>query len=487
MVDYIEDELNMTLTENGATTYASTGSDCLDLFSAIGALRSASDEEINKRFVRAYSEDKDIAMKLLFYARDIRGGLGERRVFRTILKKLATTQCESVKKNMGLIAEFGRYDDLLVLMDTPCEDAMLELLKAQFDEDMRLLSEEGAVSLLGKWLPSVNASSASTRMAAMKVCKAFGLTAASYRKSLSVLRAKIKIIENNLRERDYTFDYEKQPSRAMYKYRAAFFRNDPIRYSQYLNDVTSGHKTMHTDNLMTYELVEHFVDEDGRMSEGEVTSLNAMWQSLPDYGSDENAIAVIDTSGSMYGGGVPVPGSVALSLGLYFAEHNKGAFAGSFIAFSRRPKLIKIKGETFADKVRYLMTFNEVADTNLEAVFEVILKTAVKNHVPQSELPKKLIIISDMEFNSCVDNASFTNFENAKNRYAEYGYQLPNIIFWNVQSRRDNQPVKKNEQGVALVSGLTPKLFDMVCGGVLDPYTFMMDVLGGERYKGISA
>jgi hypothetical protein len=134
MVDYIEDELNMTLTENGATTYASTGSDCLDLFSAIGALRSASDEEINKRFVRAYAEDKDIAMKLLFYARDIRGGLGERRVFRTILKRLAHDKCESVKKNMGLIAEFGRYDDLLVLMDTPCEDAMLELLKAQFDE-----------------------------------------------------------------------------------------------------------------------------------------------------------------------------------------------------------------------------------------------------------------------------------------------------------------------------------------------------------------
>ncbi len=215
--------------------------------------------------------------------------------------------------------------------------------------------------------------------------------------------------------------------------------------------------------------------------------LNATWDSMPDFSGNENAIAVIDTSGSMYCDGKPIPAAVALSLGLYFAEHNTGAFKGHFIEFSAKPRLIKIKGDTFADRLRYVATFNEVANTNLEAVFDTILNAAIKNKVPQKELPAKLIIISDMEFDSCVNNASAVNFRNATDRYAAYGYKLPEIIFWNVASRNRQQPVKQNEQGVALISGASPRLFSMVAGGQLSPYTFMMEIIEGERYARIAA
>ena len=189
----------------------------------------------------------------------------------------------------------------------------------------------------------------------------------------------------------------------------------------------------------------------------------------------------------MYMDSKPLPAAVALSLGIYFAEHNKGAFKDCFIEFSRRPQLMQLKGATFADKLRYVASFSEVADTNIEAVFDIILKAAVANKVPQKELPAKLIIISDMEFNCCVQNASVTNFENAKAKFAAHGYRLPEVIFWNVASRNRQQPVTQNEQGVALISGVTPRIFSMVAGGELSPYKFMKEIINGERYAKISA
>lgn len=173
--------------------------------------------------------------------------------------------------------------------------------------------------------------------------------------------------------------------------------------------------------------------------------------------------------------------------GYYLAEHNKGRFRNHFIEFSERPQLIRLKGETFVDKLRYILTFDEIADTNLEAVFQLILCVAVKNKLPQKELPGKLVIISDMEFNVCVTNASETNFENARRRYEAYGYKLPEIVFWNVGSRNRQQPVTMNEQGVALVSGVTPRLFSMIAGNELSPYKLMMETLGSERYASIVA
>lgn len=496
MLDLLKQETNIAFTENGAVTNETSGSDCLDLFAAIGALRRESDDEIMTRFVCAYTENADLAMKLLFFARDIRGGLGERRVFRTILIWLAKNKPASVKKNMNYIAEYGRYDDLLALFHTPCEKEMLSLLRMQFEKDLEAAKKEDAVSLLAKWLPSVNASNLQTIRNAKKIARAFGMTDAAYRKAVTALRARIHIIENNLRKKNYSFDYEKQPSRALFKYRRAFLRNDGERYGEFLAKVSTGEAKLHADHVSPYELVEpyltanRFWNQESFMrdlSPKEESALNATWNSLPDFGGDEDAIAIIDTSGSMYCDYKPLPAAVALSLGLYFAERNKGIFKNHFIEFSERPQLIEIKGETFADRLRYITTFNEVASTNLEAVFDLILKTAVKNHISQEEMPAKLIIISDMEFNACVQNASDTNFNNAKKKYAEKGYQLPKLVFWNVASRNRQQPVTKNEQGVVLISGATPRIFEMVAGGKLSPYTFMLEVLGSERYAKIAA
>lgn len=485
MLQFLKQEANKTVTENGAATYITTESDCLDLFATIGALRRESDSEIVTRFVRAYSENRDIAMKLLFFARDIRGGLGERRVFKVILNWLANNEPATVRKNIAHVAEYGRYDDLLCLMGTACENDMLDVLKAQFDADNNALANGGEVSLLAKWLPSVNASNKETVLYAKKIAKHFGLSDASYRKALVALRAHIRIIENNLREKDYSFDYSKQPSKAMYKYRKAFIRNDGERYSRFLDKVTTGEARLHVGTLMPYEIITPFFH--GNVSDEERKAINTTWTSLEDFGDTENALAVIDGSGSMYGGADPIPATVALSLGIYFAERNKGAFKNHFITFSENPQLVEIKGEDILDKVRYCHGFNEVANTNIQKVFELILDAAKKNSVPQDELPKKLYIISDMEFDWCAEDASLTNFEYAKKLFAKAGYTLPEIVFWNVASRNRQQPVTKNEQGVALVSGCTPRLFEMVASGTMNPYAFMLEVVESERYAKIVA
>ena len=492
MLRELKTEANRTMTENGAVTLRTTGSDCLDLFATIGALRRQSDDEIITRFTRAFSEDRDLALKTLFFARDIRGGLGERRVFRVVLKWLAENEKETVKKNLRHVAEFGRYDDLLALMDTACEKDMLDLIRKQFALDLEAMRADRPLSLLAKWLPSVNASSRETVRCARRIAKALGMTEETYRKALSAMRERISILENYLRRKDYTFDYEKQPSRAMLKYRQAFYRSDEERYRAYLSAVAAGEKTMHTDNIAPYELIAPYLNGNWRacflrdLTQDEKETLNTFWSALPDYGTDHNTLAVIDTSGSMYCGSM-IPGAVALSLGLYFAEHNTGEFRNHFIEFSRTPRLIELKGETFCDRLRYAASFNEVANTNLEAVFDLILETAVRHAVPQEELPEKLVIISDMEFDQCVDNAELSNLENAKRKYARHGYRLPGIVFWNVDSRNTQQPVRMNEEGVTLVSGVTPRLFEMVMSGTASPYGFMLEILGSKRYAGIAA
>lgn len=494
MLEYIRQEANMTKTENGAAAYESSGSCCLDLFATIGALRREDDEEIICRFIRAYTENPDMAMKLLFFARDVRGGLGERRVFRAIFNWLASNEPASVMKNMEYVPDYGRFDDLLSLMGTPCEKAMLALLKLGFEKDMAAMKQGGSVSLLAKWLPSVNTSKPETRAMGRKIARAFGLSDAEYRRSLSALRAKIRILENNLRERDYSFDYEKQPSRALFKYKKAFIRNDRERYCAFIDAVSSGEMRLHAGNVAPYELVEpylggyryrHSFMRD--ITPEEKAALNATWSALPDYGGEENAIAVIDTSGSMYCDSNPLPAAVALSLGLYFAERNKGMFANCFIEFSARPQLIELKGESFADRLRYAASFNEIGNTNLEAVFMLILNAAVKNKAAQSELPAKIIIISDMEFDACVNNTSALIFRNVRKSYEVCGYKLPQVVFWNAASRHRQQPVRENEQGVALVSGVTPRLFSMLAGGIVSPYSLMLEVLESERYARIAA
>lgn len=485
MLEFIKTELNRTYTENGAVTHASTHSDCLDLFATIGALRSSSGQEIVNRFVRAYTEDPDLAMKTLFFARDVRGGLGERKVFRVCLRWLAKNAPNSVRKNISYIAEYGRWDDLLALMGTSCETDALLLIKNQLEADLNAMDMGDDVSLLAKWLPSVNASNADTVRNAKRIARYLGMDDGTYRKTLVKLRGRIRIIENNLRQKDYTFDYSKQPSKAMFKYRKAFHRNDGERYGAFLEQVSRGEAKLHTGALTPYEIIAPIFAD--RVSQEERRAMDVTWNGLEDFTNGENALVVVDGSGSMYWGGNPLPAAVAQSLAIYFAERNAGTFRGHFITFSHSPKLVQIKGLDIYEKVQYCRKFNECANTNIQKVFELILKAAVKNKVSQSQMPSTLYIISDMEFDCCAEDAELTNFEYAKKIFAEKGYQLPKVVFWNVQSRNTQQPVTMNEQGVALVSGCSPRIFSMVTSGNLSPMSYMLDVLSAERYAKIAA
>lgn len=495
-LDALKENTNITYTENGALTNASSLSSNLDLFSTIGAIRNQSTDEILRRFHNAYSEDKDLAIKILFFARDVRGGLGERRVFREIIKDMAFNHPETVKFNIPYIAEYGRWDDLLSLMDTPCERAALICISAQLEKDKYSL--EGItgqeVSLLAKWLPSVNATSKETVKMAKKIAKSLGLSDAEYRKTLSALRNRIKLIENNLREKDYTFDYSKQPSKAMLKYRKAFIRNDTERYVEFLHNVDKGEAKLNTGTLYPYEIVGKVIKtintvrwRDVQLSREERQSLNTTWNQLPDYTDGENYLAVIDGSESMYTGENPQPADVAISLGLYFGEHNKGLFHNHFITFSESPRMIEIKGEDLFDKIYNIMRYQEVANTNIEAVFDLLLDTAVQNRIPQEEMPSALYIISDMEFDHCTKNSNITNFQRAKSMFEFHGYKLPRIVFWNVASRKLQQPVTKNDRGVALISGCTPKIFELALSEDLDPMSFMINTINTERYEKIKA
>ena len=490
----IEDAANKTYTENGAVTLETTGDCCLDLFATVGALRHVSEEEICLRFQRAWAEDRDLAMKILFFARDVRGGLGERRAFRVIARWLADYAHTSVAKNISNIPEYGRYDDLLSLLATSCEADALRFIAVQWEKDMKALESGEPVSLLGKWLPSVNATNADTIAKGKKVAKYLKLRPVEYRKALTALRKRIHILENNLRIKEYNFDYAKLPSKAMYKYRAAFLRNDEARYHEFLNKVEKGEAQMHTDSLTPYDIVASVLDNSSRWKPDvkaanaqERKALDVTWKALPDYTCGENALVVVDGSGSMYGYGNPMPAAVALSLGIYFAERNRGQFQNHFITFSENPRLVKIKGNDIVDKVMYCESYNECANTNIEAVFRLILTAAKIHQVPQEEMPSRIYIVSDMEFDYCAENASLTNFQNMEQMYRKAGYKLPEVVFWNVDSRNTQQPVTKNQQGVALVSGCTPRLFEMLAGGNLSPYACMMDILNRDRYKDIVA
>lgn len=419
--------------------------------------------------------------------RDIRGGLGERNVFRICIRDLAKRYPESINKNIQYIAKFGRFDDLLSLMNTPCEKVMCKYISEQFMEDYEAMQNGKAnVSLLAKWMPSVNTSSKETVKLARKLAKFMNMKEKEYRRSLAKLRTHIDIIENHLREKDYTFEYQSQPSKALFQYKKAFLRNDATRYKAFLNSAEKGDIILKTGSLYPYDIIRQSLHDE--LSKEEIHSLDVTWKSLKKNIEGKNAIAVVDGSGSMYSGsGTPMPFEAALSLGIYFAEQSKGIFANHFITFSSTPRLVEIKGGDIVSKARYVASFHEVANTNIEAVFELILRTALKNHLPQKELPETIYIISDMEFDCCTENSSITNYENAKIKFQKNGYNMPEIIFWNVNSRTEQVPVQMHQTGTALISGSTPKIFQMICTGELEPMKWMLEIVGNKRYLTIIA
>ena len=488
-----------TRTLNGAVTYATTSDACLDFFSVAGGMRYRSAYDQIRLFDKAYIENPELAMKLLFYIRDIRGGMGERQLFRTLIRHVAKHWPESAKKNVYLIPRFGRYDDMLCLMGTKSEDEVVRLIREQLEDDLAALEErkkgniDELVSLLGKWLPSINTSSARTRGIARKLAAALGMTQYVYRKTLAKLRANIGLTERYLTEKKPgKIKYSAVPAGAMLKYRGAFMRNDAERFSSYIEGAACGGEDIHCGTLFPYEIIRPFIYGYRFLKEdvnGEEV-LEALWENLPASFGNENAISVIDTSGSMYctqRKDAITPAVISQSLGLYHAERCKGRFHNHFITFESQPHLIEIHGSTLKDKIRYIQSANWGGSTNLEGVFRLILDTAIEAGSKQNEMPSVLYIISDMEFNIAVGDPDKSVYENAKAMFNEAGYELPAVVFINVNSWQMQAPVTAHQKGAALVSGMGVSSFKEKFDGNMTPMSHMIKVLMSDRYKEVHA
>lgn len=498
-LEQLKTEANYTRTLNGAKTHGSSGDACLDFFAVAGGLRYRKRDDQIRLFDRAYIETPELAMKLLFHIRDIRGGMGERKLFRTLLRHVAFTWPESARKNVEFIAEYGRWDDLLCLLNTPAHATVVRVISDQLQKDLSALErrESGEtnapISLLAKWMPSINASSRKTCSQAKKLADALKLDERAYRRMLTKLRAHIGLVERNLtRKHPEKICYEAVPAGAMLKYRVAFERNDGERYSEYLKEVAAGEKKMHADTLFPYEILRPYFDR-GYWSRcfapKGMKTLEMLWDSMSAEIGNQNALSVIDTSGSMDWAvpGAPMPALIAQAMGLYCAEHCQGLFHNVFITFESQPHLLKIKGRTLADKLRYLRTAPWGGSTNLEAVFDLILRTAVNAGARQDEMPSVLYIFSDMEFNCAIHNPDKTVYETAREKFKAAGYQMPAVVFHNVNSWQMQVPVTAHTRGAALTSGASVSGLKEKFDGNVTPLEHMLRVLNSPRYEAIHA
>ena len=486
------------LTENGAAAYDSTGQAVLDLFAQIGALRPRSEREIEMKFANAYNANPLIATKMLFYCGNIRGGLGERRTFRICLRWLAINHPHVVILNMANIYHFNRWDSYFVLIDTPVEKEMWELIAAQLEEDattaIRVKNGDPymSISLLAKWMPTETASSAKTRKLARKAIENLGLTPRQYRKLISALRKYLNVTERAMSTGEWsTIDYPSVPSYAMKNYRKAFARNDAERFAAYKSSLTKGETKVNASTLYPYDLVGE-VRKSGRVYDRFIhgyrynydTIIEEQWKALPNYVSGDNDFVIMaDVSGSMdCSGGRPMNTSIGLAT--YFAQRNTGAYHNLYMTFTNEPHFVKLReGATLADTIGQVMGTDVGYSTDLAKAFMYILETAVTNGLKNSDMPKALVVISDMEIDPYFrGRRSFDFVDEMKARFATYGYTLPKLVLWNVEARNDTFLSKSDD--VVLVSGQSPSVFKNLCSS-LDGKTaweFMMEVLNDPMY-----
>ena len=486
------------LTENGAFAYDSTGQGALlDLFSQVGALRTRAETDIERKFAAAFKEDALLATKMLFYAGDIRqGGLGERRTFRICLRWMAENHPEIVVKNIQLIPYFNRFDSLFVLIGTECESIMWELIAKTLTEDTRAMkaSKNGKhvpASLLAKWMPSENTSSVKTRDLANKAIKALHLTPRAYRKMLSALRKHVNVTERMMSAGEWgVIDYAKVPSYAMHNYGSAFAKHDYERFNAYLQSVKKGEVKINAGVLYPYDLVEKYMNSgygriycgDCLVSRDSNAVVEAQWNALPNYLTKPvNAVVMADVSGSMRGR----PMATSIGLAIYFAQHNTGEYHNQYLTFTSDPEFINIKeGASLHECVKQVAEAGVGYSTNLEKAFNAILETAVCNKVPVNEMPKALVVISDMEIDKYMRAGHHWDFlKTQRARFEAFGYKLPKIVMWNVNARKDT--VLSQSEDVIFISGQSPSSFKNLCQNLdgITAYEMMLRVLNGAAYS----
>lgn len=481
---------NITTTENGGVTYKSTMNGLMDLFALGGAYRTRSEQDAILLFDKAFREDETLALKCLFYLRDVRGGQGERRFFRVVARWLAREHTAAMRRNLCYVPEFGRWDDLYVFVDTPLEKDAFDIMYHQLALDVECKTP----SLLAKWLKSENTSSAESRHLGTLTRNAFHMTSRQYRKTLSTLRKRIKVLERLMSENRWDeIEFDKIPSKAGLIYRNAFARHDIMRekadkmtYEEFAKskDTKVNAKTLNPCEVV-HEAAKVFhssVEDTNRLM------VNKYWDNLEDYfkGAVFNGVAVVDTSASMtsaYGKEI-APIDVAVSLGMYCAEKcNKNSpWYGHYITFSRQARLIAVEGVDFVDKAMRIYRKNLCENTNIRSVFDLLLNLAIQNNVKQEDMPENVVVISDMEFDYCTDlgDRYASEMEKIAKIWAANGYQLPKLVFWNVQARQDNIPMRDNGR-VTFISGYSPVIYEMLMTGKTG-LDLVLDKLNSERY-----
>ena len=506
LLNGMKNATNYTYTENLALTHKSTMSGLLDLFGMGAAYRTRSDVDCIMLFSKAYDEDPVYALKCLFYLRDVRGGQGERRFFRVVTRWLANNKTEVMRRNLKFVPEFGRWDDLYEFIGTKLENDAFELMRKQLMLDVQCKTP----SLLAKWLKSENTSSSKSRALANKTREAFHMNHKEYRKTLSTLRERIKVLERLMSENRWDeIEFDKIPSKAGLVYRNAFARHDLERilsnpeiktYAEFIKDTETkvNAKTLYPYEVvakaynLTYKNYSYYYHNsfDDNLDSTDRAAINKYWDNLKDYfnGCSLDALCMIDTSGSMWGSEASAPINVAISIGLYAAERARGPFAGHYISFSSRPQLIETAGVDFVDKVRRIYSTNLCENTNIEAAFDMLLNTAIKTHCKQSDLPKSIIVVSDMEFDAARGYYSRGNsnvntlMESIREKWARHGYTLPHLIYWNCQARQNNIPEDIGCGLVSYVSGMSPSIFETILSGKTG-VDLMLEKLDSPRYE----
>ncbi len=467
-----------SLTENGMATNSSSLNHCVDLFFQIGAMRGQDKQRLINVFTKAFNEDTLTAMRLLFWARDVRGGAGERKIFRDIIEYLSENRTETLRKNLHLISEFGRWDDLLILIGTPLESDALALIASALNDKN---------GLCAKWMPRPNVENREKKRWATVLRKHLGLTPKEYRKMLA---ENSNTVEQLMCAKEWSkIEYSKLPSKAMSDLMKAFSKNDLERFQAYLTSVEKGETKINAGAVYPYDIVKS-------LKQGNTKGANVQWDALPNYmeGNAERVLPVVDVSGSMEtaaGNNANVTCmDVAISLGLYISERNVGAFKDAFVTFSESPTLQVLNG-SLNERYNQLKRADWAMSTNLEAVFKLVLSKASASNVSEDEMPTMILILSDMEFNSATNSYRSTSAWNPtaqemiRKMYKEAGYKMPNIVYWNIQSRNDdNKPVHFDTNGTALVSGFSPALLtNLLAGKEMTPISMMMSVIDSERYS----
>lgn len=478
---------NVAVTENGAIAYRTSGSALVDMNFEVSAFRNNVTAGVDM-FRKAYAENPKLVVLYLFYLRDCRGGLGERNTFRNCFAWLANNHVNMAKAVLSLISEYGRWDDLVALVDTKVKKDALAIISAQLKADIDNMKSGKSISLLAKWMPSINTSSNKTRALARVICREFmNMPYSEYRKTLAKLRAYTNVVETKISANKWDeVDYNTVPSMANLKYKNAFLKHDTDRRTAYLEALVKGdpNAKINASTLTCVDIVDRY--SNGYSYWGnEVKSLDVtleeLWKALPSF-DVADTVVVRDGSGSMSG----VPITVATALAVYTAQHNKGEFKDKYITFSAEPRVIDIsKCTTLRDALIRSYKEDDISNTNLKRVFRLILDTARMNKYKNEDLPKNILVISDMQFDAgCMAMPLMSEIEL---EYRQYGYDLPKLIFWNVAGSVNRTiPVTVNKNGVILISGYTQSLLKMVMSNETDPYKALVAILATERYKAVA-